>query len=227
MIWEMALPDRRVFEPLIKRATGVIDFDVLHLLHTYPPPVIRGVCKEAWEVTEANGRFCFGLRGSGYFGYWFNPSRDLLFINRGGYDGLYDTNDIYYDFFDHLDLYLERLKHTGACHLAFDYWYLWRRPKDIQKINRFMPCCKTITMVDAADTMVEGTPIKAWYPLLDTDVSTSGENKIGGKDRTWAEEKERILAVWASMTTMAGNLPELIGIEVVRTERVTMRDLCA
>ncbi|KAF5516463.1 hypothetical protein CGCS363_v000434 [Colletotrichum siamense] len=79
IVWEMALPDTRVFMP------HEIDRDHVTLAFTldHKPPAIRAACKEAWLVTEENGRFAFGYGHTRAHGFWFNPSRDIVFVRRG------------------------------------------------------------------------------------------------------------------------------------------------
>lgn len=51
IVWEMALPDARVFMPY-EDNEGYI---ALAFTLDHKPPAIRSACKEAWLVTEENG----------------------------------------------------------------------------------------------------------------------------------------------------------------------------
>ncbi|KAH0435304.1 hypothetical protein CcaCcLH18_04913 [Colletotrichum camelliae] len=75
-IWEMALPDARVFVPYQNNQ------DQIALRQAYRPPAVRAACKEAWLVTEGNGRFAFGYKHTRTHGFWFNPSRDIVFVRQ-------------------------------------------------------------------------------------------------------------------------------------------------
>ncbi|KAK1636439.1 hypothetical protein BDP81DRAFT_449477 [Colletotrichum phormii] len=75
IIWKMALPGRRVIEKIEGE-----------LPRRFRSPVIRAVCKEAWEVTNENGSFVFGLELNPAGGTWFNPKKDVLILdNPAGY----------------------------------------------------------------------------------------------------------------------------------------------
>lgn len=76
IVWEIALPDARVFMPY-EDNEGYI---ALAFTLDHKPPAIRSACKEAWLVTEENGEFAFGWRNTRTQGFWFNPSRDIVFL---------------------------------------------------------------------------------------------------------------------------------------------------
>ncbi|KAI3538382.1 hypothetical protein CSPX01_09519 [Colletotrichum filicis] len=80
LIWKMALPGRRVLE----QADGVATYP--ELCKKFRPPVIRAVCKEAWEVTEQNGLFVYGPELTASGGTWFNPKQDVIIIRDPGKD---------------------------------------------------------------------------------------------------------------------------------------------
>ncbi|KXH44777.1 hypothetical protein CNYM01_02242 [Colletotrichum nymphaeae SA-01] len=80
LIWKMALPGRRVLE----QADGVVAYP--ELCKKFRPPVIRAVCKEAWEVTEQNGLFVYGPELTASGGTWFNPKQDVIIIRNPGED---------------------------------------------------------------------------------------------------------------------------------------------
>ncbi|KXH50792.1 hypothetical protein CSIM01_01641 [Colletotrichum simmondsii] len=82
LIWEMALPDRRVLEMV----EGEDPYFGGELRKRFRPPVIRAVCKEAWEVTDENGLFVFGPESTEAGGTWFNPKRDVLLLEKPGKD---------------------------------------------------------------------------------------------------------------------------------------------
>ncbi|KAF4928585.1 hypothetical protein CGCVW01_v001934 [Colletotrichum viniferum] len=75
-IWGMTLPDPRVFVPYEN------DQDQIALRQAYKPPAVRAACKEAWLVTEEKGRFAFGYKHTRTHGFWFNPSRDIVFVRH-------------------------------------------------------------------------------------------------------------------------------------------------
>ncbi|KXH57752.1 hypothetical protein CSAL01_05903 [Colletotrichum salicis] len=74
LIWIMALPYRRVLEAPV---AGYHD-----IYKRFRPPVIRAVCKEAWEVTEENGLFAMGSESTGVGGTWFNPQKDVVILEE-------------------------------------------------------------------------------------------------------------------------------------------------
>ncbi|KAK2769402.1 hypothetical protein CKAH01_01009 [Colletotrichum kahawae] len=78
LVWEMALPDARVFMPYQN------DQDQITLCFTseHKTPTMRAACKEAWLVTEKNGRFAFGYKHTRAHGFWFNPRRDIVFVQH-------------------------------------------------------------------------------------------------------------------------------------------------
>ncbi|KAI8263872.1 hypothetical protein K4K58_012719 [Colletotrichum sp. SAR11_239] len=76
IVWEMALPDARVFMPYEDNEGHI----ALAFTLDHKPPAIRSACKEAWLVTEENGEFAFGWRNTRTQGFWFNPSRDIVFF---------------------------------------------------------------------------------------------------------------------------------------------------
>ncbi|KAF4841699.1 hypothetical protein CGCSCA4_v009210 [Colletotrichum siamense] len=75
-VWEMALPDSRVFMPYKDNDLHIA------LALDHKPPAIRSACKEAWVVTEENGEFAFGWESTRTHGFWFNTSRDIVFVQR-------------------------------------------------------------------------------------------------------------------------------------------------
>ncbi|KAF4825753.1 hypothetical protein CGCSCA5_v000292 [Colletotrichum siamense] len=80
-VWEMTLPDPRVFVPYEN------DQDQIALRQAYKPPAVRAACKEAWLVTEEKGRFAFGYKHTRTHGFWFNPSRDIVFVRHDEMSG--------------------------------------------------------------------------------------------------------------------------------------------
>ncbi|KAJ0313374.1 hypothetical protein COL516b_000310 [Colletotrichum fioriniae] len=78
LIWKMALPGSRVLEQ--------VDGEAVYpeLRKGYRPPVIRAVCKEAWEVTEENGLFVYGPELTASGGTWLNPKQDVFVIRDPG-----------------------------------------------------------------------------------------------------------------------------------------------
>ncbi|KAL2883071.1 hypothetical protein SGCOL_001258 [Colletotrichum sp. CLE4] len=74
LIWMMALPDRRVLE--------APEAGYHEIYKRFRPPVIRAVCKEAWEVIEENGFFAMGSESTGVGGTWFNPQKDVVILEE-------------------------------------------------------------------------------------------------------------------------------------------------
>ncbi|KAH6691557.1 hypothetical protein F5X68DRAFT_188634 [Plectosphaerella plurivora] len=220
MIWELALPDRRVFEPRLREMTDPWEHIAVYLQQGYPPPVIRGVCKEAWQVTETHGCFCFGLTGHAHFGFWFNPSKDLVFMSRSSEEE--ETCDLE----DYENDYIAVVKSSGARHLAWSSWMIHNSPSDIAEVLKGLPGCETITAVVEAVTMEDGTNVKAMYPLDDEDTTTMcvAASKSRGSVMSWAEERKYILRKLRKFTGLGDKLPRLEGLEVVRSKQVHMRD---
>jgi hypothetical protein len=214
MTWEMALPDRRVFEPRLKECPDPWPFTAVFLQQTYPPPVIRGVCKEAWKVTETHGNFCFGLLGSGHSGCWFNPSKDLVYISDSTWEEVCDITEF-------RSSYLLAIELSDAQHLAWASWYLHNHPDAIQDVIREAPWCETITAVVEAPTMEEDSNIKAVYPLHDRDTMTwcLAQGSQHGSILSWSSEREYILSSWMAVTSFGDRIPKLEGLELVRTKQ--------
>ncbi|EXF75515.1 hypothetical protein CFIO01_04975 [Colletotrichum fioriniae PJ7] len=75
IIWEMALPDSRVFEPY--------DIDKAPMLRKrFRPPAILAVCKESREVANEHGSFAFGWGNTIGGSAWFNPKKDVVIIEN-------------------------------------------------------------------------------------------------------------------------------------------------
>ncbi|KAK2769403.1 hypothetical protein CKAH01_01010 [Colletotrichum kahawae] len=79
-IWNAALPESRTIE-----LTGdVLESlsDTARLVNLPKPPAIRGVCREAWEITQKNWVYSLGLRyeefGENFPGFWFDPDTDVI-----------------------------------------------------------------------------------------------------------------------------------------------------
>ncbi|KAF5527557.1 hypothetical protein CGCA056_v000423 [Colletotrichum aenigma] len=79
-IWNAALPNARTIE-----ITGdVLETlsDTARLVNLPKPPAIRGVCHEAWEITQKNWVHSLGLRyeefGENFPGFWFDPDTDII-----------------------------------------------------------------------------------------------------------------------------------------------------
>ncbi|KAI8209376.1 hypothetical protein K4K52_000434 [Colletotrichum sp. SAR 10_76] len=79
-IWNAALPNARTIE-----ITGdVLETlsDTARLVNLPKPPAIRGVCREAWEITQKNWVHSLGLRyeefGENFPGFWFDPDTDII-----------------------------------------------------------------------------------------------------------------------------------------------------
>ncbi|KAF4928586.1 hypothetical protein CGCVW01_v001935 [Colletotrichum viniferum] len=79
-IWNAALPYSRIIE-----LTGdVLETfsDTARLFNLPKPPAIRGVCHEAWEITQKNWVYSLGLRyeefGENFPGFWFDPDTDVI-----------------------------------------------------------------------------------------------------------------------------------------------------
>ncbi|KAL6415483.1 hypothetical protein AUP68_02042 [Ilyonectria robusta] len=85
LIWEFALPDRRVFHvkgmsrqrPFMNPDPRCLFFN-FHIGH--PPPVCTRVCSESRAVALRKG-FFFESRDD-HPGYWFNPDKDILYLDR-------------------------------------------------------------------------------------------------------------------------------------------------
>lgn len=81
-IWEFSLPGSRIFEPLIDDKYYGSAEGCMGLHHKFPPPASRGICKEAWNITEQHGMFCMGShRWAPMDGCWFNPRRDVVYLS--------------------------------------------------------------------------------------------------------------------------------------------------
>ncbi|KAK1690998.1 hypothetical protein BDP55DRAFT_627675 [Colletotrichum godetiae] len=74
LIWIMVLPDRRVLE--------APEAGYHEIYKRFRAPVIRAVCKEAWEVTEENGLFAMGSESTGVGGTWFKPQKDVVILEE-------------------------------------------------------------------------------------------------------------------------------------------------
>ncbi|KAJ0291371.1 hypothetical protein Brms1b_003821 [Colletotrichum noveboracense] len=79
-IWNAALPNSRTIE-----ITGdVLETlsDTARLVNLPKPPAIRGVCHEAWEITQKNWVYSLGLLyeefGENFPGFWFDPDTDII-----------------------------------------------------------------------------------------------------------------------------------------------------
>ncbi|KAF4825754.1 hypothetical protein CGCSCA5_v000293 [Colletotrichum siamense] len=79
-IWNAALPNFRTIE-----ITGdVLETlsDTARLVNLPKPPAIRGVCHEAWEITQKNWVYSLGLLyeefGENFPGFWFDPDTDII-----------------------------------------------------------------------------------------------------------------------------------------------------
>ncbi|KAK1464291.1 hypothetical protein CMEL01_13052 [Colletotrichum melonis] len=73
IIWQMTLPDSRVFEP----------YDIEHrprLRKRFEPPAILAVCKESRKVANEHGTFIFGWEKSIGESVWFNPKKDVVIM---------------------------------------------------------------------------------------------------------------------------------------------------
>ncbi|KAK7425175.1 hypothetical protein QQX98_000090 [Neonectria punicea] len=85
LIWELALPDRRVFQvkkisrqrPLTD-ATKQEDYFVFNIRHA--PPVPSRVCSES-RATALRKGFFLSPHGE-HPGFWFNPDKDILYLDR-------------------------------------------------------------------------------------------------------------------------------------------------
>ncbi|KAI5462073.1 hypothetical protein BGZ63DRAFT_413522 [Mariannaea sp. PMI_226] len=85
LIWECTLPDRRIFHvKRFRRQPNTTDrstremFSVFHIEH--PAPSATRVCAESRAVALRKGFF---ISPQGDFpGYWFNPDKDVLYLDR-------------------------------------------------------------------------------------------------------------------------------------------------
>ncbi|KAH0435305.1 hypothetical protein CcaCcLH18_04914 [Colletotrichum camelliae] len=76
-IWNAALPESRTIE-----LTGdVLESlsDTVRLVNLLKPPTIRGVCREAWEITQKNWVYSLGLR---YEEQFFQRVRNLVICSQ-------------------------------------------------------------------------------------------------------------------------------------------------
>ncbi len=94
LVWEATLPDRRVFHvsdltevpqtPRItnstKRNEQLFSFHIRHA-----PPIAHGICHESRAVVLSRGFLLSGSKtctGKPSAGPWFNPQRDMLYLDR-------------------------------------------------------------------------------------------------------------------------------------------------
>ncbi|OAA61507.1 hypothetical protein ISF_05586 [Cordyceps fumosorosea ARSEF 2679] len=89
LVWEATLPGPRIFhvselaapptsdnsdkDDKDDRPTTLLDFHIRH-----PPPASHGICRESRAITLLRGFFF----SSSAAGPWFNPRRDMLYLDR-------------------------------------------------------------------------------------------------------------------------------------------------
>lgn len=218
-IWEMALPGSRIFEPYliehpaehrddgdIRARLSVLNNATLHLTHKHRPPNIRGVCKEAWKITEKHGHFCLGTYRNQDDGYWFNPRLDILYIcPKPNMSASSETS--MEDMFYMLDSLIRRVWRVNAENIAV-WWPLLACHYDrlLEIVDADMPIRNLFAVFEmgAQGLLV---PDEHWLrePVLfrigdDKGLQTASLPPVLDKVMAWPEFKVKITHLFAEAT---------------------------
>lgn len=194
-IWTMALPAGRIWDVYDDG-----DDEKPRFHNPRPPPRIRGACREAWRVTEANG--CWALD---YM--WFNKYRDV-FLVPDGLDCSFmslslvekllpSVHTIAVDEREHsIDLLFTHLYGRGTVIFVFHF-------------TCKMPIERATYRTPHFYTLREGDSIDHRY----TPLNTSAE-------RTWGGFRRRQERGWTMRAAEQGlplsGIPKFKGVEIVR-----------
>lgn len=205
----MALPGQRIFEIYIEDDEEMIGSRRLRVLNPHPPPAIRGVCKESWQITDENGKIRLGPNiRSGTGGYWFNPEVDMVYTLQTRHTCYSPYVDPFWD----SELYLPWVNWEDIRHVACE-WSLV--DIDPEWVFRLFPNVETVTAV--VDTFKLGNKLDPQaarpelLPLLDEDIVSKSGNDWG-----WYSDfvREKL-----KDERPDGPVPRLDGAEVVRRDK--------
>ncbi|CAI0646275.1 unnamed protein product [Colletotrichum noveboracense] len=157
-VWEMTLPDARVFVPYEN------DQDQIALRQAYKPPAVRAACKEAWLVTEEKGRFAFGYKHTRIHRFWFNPSKDIVFVR---YDEVSDDVE-------------EAIKSARTQNIALQWYEFFSQRTCVSRMEwarDYLKCRKLIvTIRPQVMRSVEDIYCARLFKLLDRDYVFMSQN---------------------------------------------------
>lgn len=220
-IWQMSLPGTRIFEPRAQciNDNGIVEFEA-GLANRYPPPAIRGVCKEAWNVTEKHGHFSFGFSFLQRGGSWFNPDLDIVYFSCGKHR----PEDICAE--EDFEWYTDQLSQCGIKHIAYRLCVGYGpKVEPIWSIKTNLPDLTSITLTCERNrnALRSGLPC-TMVPLQPEDNSLEPWIHSSGNDNSemcWELHMYGILESWESRERELadGWLPELHGAEVIRMDK--------
>lgn len=141
VVWEMALDEHRVFEPVFLRVQPFLE-DVQCFRYPHGRPTIYGVCHESMDVANRMGQFRPPTRQQGGALQddetrcrWFNPKGDIIFLNPDQHYGV--INEVPFD----LPLVKRTLADPGYAMQAFFVDFLGRyRPRNLAFTESFINC---------------------------------------------------------------------------------------
>lgn len=208
----MALPGSRVLE----QVDGAAQYPKLR--KRYKPPVIRAVCKEAWEVTDENGLFLYGPELTASGGTWFNPKQDVFVIRD-----------------PEADCPLGPLEQAHPEIIAIDRRYF----REEQNFSNVLGCaleasgCRKVIILfrTAQNLTYKKNTAPKLFSLQPEDViwSIYADDKPSDLqvnfDLTWKEFKDEIEGQWShevSQTRWMGYVVERIGLPVIEGMELIM-----
>ncbi|KAM0246303.1 hypothetical protein ACHAP5_004776 [Fusarium lateritium] len=186
-IWELSLSEPRIFWPNYE----VHNENFVGVSFSHKPPLMRQVCMEARQVSQARGVVSFGSHGSIMKGLWFDFFSDIIFMND-----VSDENE----FVQAVD---------NARNVAL-IWHEALNLIDVKTLKRFIekhPKCHRIIAIAAGDCIDCFSDMKL-FTIQDKET-------FGFDTEDWGTIRDRLYRAWRKKKAL-----RLLGITEAQLPRI-------